>query len=90
MAHLADTCVNHPDRRGFALCMSCKRVVCQECATTWDGVNHCRTCLADRRARVAPRSRVGSWVAWAIFSAAALFAAARALAWSAAILARMQ
>ena len=38
-------CVHHPERAGFATCMSCRQVVCQECATTRDGINYCRPCL---------------------------------------------
>jgi hypothetical protein len=49
IAPSAQTCAVHPARPGFALCMSCKQVVCQECATTWDGINYCRACLAKRR-----------------------------------------
>ena len=47
---LAQTCFHHPARPGHALCMSCRQVVCQECASTWDGINYCRPCLAKQRA----------------------------------------
>jgi hypothetical protein len=83
------SCAHHPDRRGFALCMSCRKVVCQECATTWDGVNHCRTCLESRGAAVLSRKRVRTWVGCAIFCVAAFAMTARGLAWSAAMLARL-
>jgi hypothetical protein len=36
--------------------MSCHRAVCQECATTWDGINYCAACLARRRQAAGPRS----------------------------------
>jgi len=68
--------------------MSCRKVVCQECATTWDGVNHCRPCLAKRGAVLAPQRRIGAWIAWALLCGALLAVAGRAMAWSAAILAR--
>jgi hypothetical protein len=29
--------------------MSCHKDVCGECATEWDGINYCVTCLAARR-----------------------------------------
>jgi hypothetical protein len=45
-------CRNHPEREGIGICVICKNVVCVECSTKIDGVNHCRTCLA-RRAGVA-------------------------------------
>ena len=38
-------CIHHPERAGFATCMSCRQVVCQECATTRDGIHYCRPCL---------------------------------------------
>jgi hypothetical protein len=85
---LAQSCTHHPARRGFALCMSCRKVVCQECATTWDGVNHCRPCLAKRGAVAAPRRHVGGWIVWATICVVLLLAAGRAMAWSAAMLAR--
>lgn len=51
-------CVYHPERGGFATCMSCRQVVCQECATTRDGINFCRPCLA---AQHRPTADVGRW-----------------------------
>ena len=45
-ARIGRVCAHHPERVGFALCMSCAQVVCQECATTRDGINYCRPCLA--------------------------------------------
>jgi len=68
--------------------MSCRKVVCQECATTWDGVNHCRPCLAKRGAIAAPENRTFAWIGWAALCAVLLLAAGRAMAWSAAMLAR--
>ena len=43
-------CANHPERPGRALCMRCRKVVCQECATQWDGINFCVACLKQQRA----------------------------------------
>ena len=84
----AQTCANHPGRPGFALCMACRKVVCQECATTWDGVNHCRACLAAKGTGTRTKQRLGSWLLL-VSSAALLFlAAGRLLAWSAALAAR--
>ncbi len=86
---VSEHCANHPDRRGYALCMSCRKVVCQECATTWDGVNHCRACLAARGEAAGGRKRLRAWLACAVFCAAAVVLAARGLAWSAALAARL-
>ena len=84
-----ESCGNHPDRRGFAICMSCRKVVCQECATTWDGVNYCRACLASRSSAPPARQAVRAWVGWAVFCAVSFVVAARVLAWSSAMLARL-
>jgi hypothetical protein len=88
MSLAAQTCAHHADRPGFALCMSCRKVVCQECATTWDGVNHCRPCLARKRAAVERRTSPIAWIVWAAASAALLYAAAWAMAWAGALWAR--
>jgi hypothetical protein len=62
-------CAHHPDRAGHAACMSCRRVVCQECATTWDGIHYCVDCLAARR-RAAEGG--GSWLGYALVGIASL------------------
>jgi len=49
MAAVATSCAHHPDRPGHALCMECRRVVCEECATDWQGINYCAPCLEKRR-----------------------------------------
>jgi len=86
---ILESCRNHPDRRGFAICMSCRKVVCQECATAWDGVNYCRSCLESRGASAASGGAFRAWVGWALFCAVLFIAASRALAWSAAMVARL-
>jgi hypothetical protein len=53
-------CKNHPDRDGVGICVPCRRVVCADCSTRLDGINHCRECLEAKigKARRAPgRSR---------------------------------
>lgn len=78
----ASTCVHHPDRPAHALCMSCHRGVCLECATTWDGINYCATCLAEKRRTAKPRS---SWIAAipvALAAAGLFWAVTRLMVWS--------
>jgi hypothetical protein len=87
---LGQSCAHHPGRHGFALCMSCRNVVCQECATTWEGVNHCRPCLAKKGAEPRSGSSVGAWLLWAALCALLFLAAGRALTWSTALLARLR
>ena len=82
-------CAHHPERRGYALCMTCRKVVCQECATTWEGVNHCRPCLALKTSEKAARTGPGAWLGWAAGCALLFVVTARSLAWSGALLARL-
>jgi hypothetical protein len=65
--------------------MSCRKAVCQECATTWDGIHYCAACLAGRRR--ATRSRA-DWVGLLAVVAAgvALFwTVTRLMAWAGAL-----
>ena len=40
-------CQYHRDRPGIGVCMRCRAVICQECSTRLDGVNHCHRCLEE-------------------------------------------
>ena len=42
-------CAQHADRLSHAMCMSCRKAICQECATQWEGINYCAVCLAVQR-----------------------------------------
>jgi hypothetical protein len=48
--------------------MSCHRAVCQECATTWEGINYCAPCLALRRRST---SEGTPWAGWLLVLGAA-------------------
>jgi hypothetical protein len=85
----AQRCAHHADRPGIALCMSCRKVVCQECTTTWDGVNHCRPCLSARGTQRAERTSPVAWAVWAAAMLLLLAAAGRLMAWSGAFVARL-
>jgi hypothetical protein len=85
---LGQSCAHHVGRRGFAICMSCHQVVCQECAATWEGVNHCRPCLAKKRAAMDSGNHLGQWILWAAGCALLFWASAHLLVWSTALLAR--
>ena len=82
MSAAASVCAHHPDRPGRALCMDCRKVVCGECATQWDGVNYCASCLARRRARPRAGRRAPGVIALAVASALLLVAAARLSVWA--------
>lgn len=45
-------CFNHPDRPALAICVDCRRPICQACSTLWEGIHCCVDCLARRRAAV--------------------------------------
>jgi hypothetical protein len=54
---LSGRCRNHPERDGVGICMRCQKVVCSECSTKIDGINHCRECLEALRAQDRPAQR---------------------------------
>jgi len=74
-------CDHHPDRYGHATCMSCRRVVCQECATEWDGINYCVRCLSEKRRSTRERPAVAGWIALALLSACLFYLAVEAMVW---------
>lgn len=82
---VANSCLHHPERPAHALCMSCGTAVCQECATTWDGINYCALCLT-RRGRVAESRRTWpSLVLVVAASAGLLWLGARLMVWAGAL-----
>lgn len=70
-------CVQHPDRPSLAVCMSCGNAICQECATQWEGINYCTTCLAALQKPATERSRNFALVAMILASLALIFAIVR-------------
>jgi hypothetical protein len=38
-------CLYHPERPGIGICVRCRVVICAECCTRLDGINHCHSCL---------------------------------------------
>jgi hypothetical protein len=38
-------CQYHPDRPGIGICVRCRTVICRDCCTRLDGINHCHACL---------------------------------------------
>lgn len=41
-------CINHPAVHAHALCVGCEARICSECATHWEGMNLCVSCLRKR------------------------------------------
>ncbi|HYC58552.1 MAG TPA: hypothetical protein VEK79_03215 [Thermoanaerobaculia bacterium] len=89
MSSILQRCAVHAERPAFARCMTCAKTLCQECATQWDGIWHCASCLASRRGAIVQRSPVLSWTAVVTLSLLLLFAGARVMVWTAAVLAGM-
>jgi hypothetical protein len=54
----AARCRNHPELPAVAICVSCGKPVCAACSTRWEGMHHCVTCLAARRAAAGERGAV--------------------------------
>jgi len=82
------SCAHHPDRAGHAVCMACRKVLCQECATTWDGINYCMSCLARRRLAARGRARPFGWVLLLAAILILFYLQARLMVWSGAVGAR--
>jgi hypothetical protein len=80
-------CFVHPQRGAFALCMKCRRNICQECATQWDGIYHCAQCLAAQRSASRSRSRVTGWIALGGGALILLYIGAHAMVWAGALIA---
>lgn len=49
-------CFFHPDRPALAICVSCRRPLCQSCSTLWEGIHCCVECLAARRTTAGRRA----------------------------------
>jgi hypothetical protein len=75
-------CRYHPDRPGIGVCVRCRVVICAECCTRLDGVNHCHACLKELGQGEAARSGGIStgfalaciFEAWLVYLAVAWFA----------------
>jgi len=83
-------CAVHPDRHAFARCMTCAKTLCQECATQWDGIWHCASCLAAMRGATVRRSAWAGWITVIVSSLILLFLGARVMVWSGALIAGLR
>ena len=69
--------------------MTCGKMLCQECATQWDGIWHCAACLGVKRGAKVERSPVFSWLGVLVLSAILLYTGARLMVWTAAVIASL-
>ena len=70
-------CFYHPERSGIGICVECRRVICPECTTQFEGINRCASCLSKKLAKAATLGERRDWafgnLLLALISAAALF-----------------
>ena len=79
-------CFNHPDRPALAICVDCRRSICQSCSTLWEGIHCCVDCLAKRRAAVTERGSALRLALLTLGTLTLLFGATILRAWIGAVL----
>ncbi|MFP5288320.1 MAG: hypothetical protein ACLGI9_21470 [Thermoanaerobaculia bacterium] len=79
-------CFYHPERSALAICVSCRKPICQSCSTLWEGMHHCTACLARRRAAVEQRGTAARAVFVVLLTLALLAGVALLRAWIGAVL----
>jgi hypothetical protein len=62
-------CFYHPERSGIGICVECRRVICLECTTQFEGINRCATCLAARLAATQKLKERNDWAFGSLFLA---------------------
>jgi hypothetical protein len=67
--------------------MSCSKMLCQECATQWEGIWHCAACLGVKRGATVQRSAKVSSIAVVVVSLLLLYCSARVMVWTGALIA---
>lgn len=81
-------CANHPDRYGHAVCMTCRKTLCQECATAWDGINYCTACLSAKRTKTKASSPALGYILVAVACALLFAIGPKLLVWGATLFQR--
>lgn len=56
-------CSYHPQRAGIGICVECRKVICVECTTQFEGINRCASCLAKK---LAAAKTVGARKEWSV------------------------
>jgi len=82
-------CFNHPDRPALAICVDCRRSICQACSTQWEGIHCCVDCLAKRRAGTTESGSALRLTALTLGMLALLAAATVLRSWIGAVMAEM-
>jgi hypothetical protein len=77
-------CHYHPDRAGLGICVECRRVICRECTTQFEGINRCASCLQKRLKVLGGPAERRDWsvgnVLLALMSSAVVYGGFRLLA----------
>ena len=84
------SCSFHPERPGHAACVDCRTVICQECATAYDGIYYCARCLATRQGGPRRSRAPLGWLLMSVATAALFFAGVRLAVWSIVLLAGLR
>ncbi|HYN21035.1 MAG TPA: hypothetical protein VE078_08750 [Thermoanaerobaculia bacterium] len=79
-------CFYHPDRSAIAICVACRKPICQACSTLWEGIHHCTACLAQRRAAVGRRGTAVRTIVLGLLTLALLAGVTVLRAWIGAVL----
>lgn len=74
----------------MAICVSCRKPICQSCSTLWEGIHCCVDCLAQRRAAIGEKSGTLKTAGLVLASLALIFALTVLRAWIGAALAGLQ
>jgi hypothetical protein len=82
-------CFYHPDRSGIGICVECRRVICTECTTQFEGINRCAKCLAARLAEAKKLVERNDWSAGSLFLALVSVTVVFAVVWGIAALFRL-
>ena len=60
-------CRYHPGRTGVGVCMVCRSVICIQCSTRIDGINHCAACVGNMANHALTPEVVGRvWRQWVL------------------------
>jgi hypothetical protein len=74
-------CYEHPDRPGLGICVECRRVICSECTTQFEGINRCARCLQGRLGQLQGLAARNDWSVVGVLQALAATATFSAGLW---------
>jgi hypothetical protein len=66
-------CDFHLDRPALGVCMRCRALICADCCTRVDDINHCHACLKNLAAKPAPPQARSAFAAVCVLLLACLY-----------------